>query len=150
MVYVVEILPYTLRAKGIALFWFVTGVAGAFNTVDIPATLFRSMQTDLYPVCQSTWHRSVRLEILRKSAEFLGEAGIDCLEQFFYVAWIAVEFAVVYLFFIETKGPSLEEVALLIDGKDAKVGTVNPVAEVMKESKMETQGFGVSHVERLD
>ena len=57
---------------------------------------------------------------------------------------------VVYLFFIETKGPSLEEVALLIDGKDAKVGTVNPVAEVMKESKMETQEFGVLHVERLD
>jgi len=32
MVYVVEILPYSLRAKGIALFWLLTGLTGAFNT----------------------------------------------------------------------------------------------------------------------
>ena len=29
---VVEILPYAIRAKGIALFWLLTGVCGAFNT----------------------------------------------------------------------------------------------------------------------
>ena len=28
----VEILPYSIRAKGIALFWLVTGATGAFNT----------------------------------------------------------------------------------------------------------------------
>lgn len=28
---VVEILPYTLRAKGMALFWLLTGACGAFN-----------------------------------------------------------------------------------------------------------------------
>jgi MFS family permease len=32
MLYVVEILPYSMRAKGISLFWFITGLAGAFNT----------------------------------------------------------------------------------------------------------------------
>lgn len=32
MLYVVEILPYSMRAKGISLFWLVTGLAGAFNT----------------------------------------------------------------------------------------------------------------------
>ena len=41
MVYVVEILPYTLRAKGIALFWLLTGVAGAFNTYINPLGLDR-------------------------------------------------------------------------------------------------------------
>ena len=29
---VVEILPYSIRAKGIALFWLLTGATGAFNT----------------------------------------------------------------------------------------------------------------------
>lgn len=32
MVYVTEVLPYSLRAKGIALYWLFTGAAGAFNT----------------------------------------------------------------------------------------------------------------------
>jgi hypothetical protein len=32
MLYVVEILPYSMRAKGISLFWLITGAAGAFNT----------------------------------------------------------------------------------------------------------------------
>jgi MFS family permease len=32
MLYVVEILPYSIRAKGVSLFWLVTGLAGAFNT----------------------------------------------------------------------------------------------------------------------
>jgi hypothetical protein len=39
MLYVVEILPYTMRAKGISLFWLVTGAAGAFNTYVNPIGL---------------------------------------------------------------------------------------------------------------
>ena len=39
MVYVVEILPYTMRAKGISLFWLITGLAGAFNTYVNPIGL---------------------------------------------------------------------------------------------------------------
>lgn len=35
----------------------------------------------------------------------------------------------------QTKGPSLEQVALLFDGKDAHVGRVNPVAEEFLDSK---------------
>lgn len=39
----------------------------------------------------------------------------------------------------QTKGPSLEQVALLFDGKDAKVAPVNPVADVFLE-KEEVEG----------
>lgn len=39
MLYVVEILPYSMRAKGISLFWLVTGLAGAFNTYVNPIGL---------------------------------------------------------------------------------------------------------------
>ena len=39
MLYLVEILPYTMRAKGIALFQFVTRAAGTFNTYVNPIRL---------------------------------------------------------------------------------------------------------------
>lgn len=35
----------------------------------------------------------------------------------------------------QTKGPSLEQIALLFDGKDATVAHVNPVAEEFLEGK---------------
>ncbi|GLA70775.1 hypothetical protein AtubIFM55763_000949 [Aspergillus tubingensis] len=101
MLYVVEILPYSIRAKGIALFWLVTGATGAFNT-------------------------------------YVNPLGIDAFAwkyYFFYVGWIIVEFVVVYFFFIETKGPSLEQIALLFDGKDAVVSHANPVAEEFLDEK---------------
>lgn len=36
---VVEILPYSMRAKGMSLFWLVTGATGAFNTYVNPIGL---------------------------------------------------------------------------------------------------------------
>lgn len=107
----VEILPYTLRVKGMALFWLLTGACGAFNI-------------------------------------YVNPLGIDAFAwkfYFFYVGWILVQFVVVYIFFIEvskqastsghshetdwliypqTKGPSLEQIALLFDGKDATIGKI--------------------------
>ncbi|KAF7913665.1 uncharacterized protein EAF01_000071 [Botrytis porri] len=109
MLYVVEILPYTLRAKGISLFWLVTGLAGAFNTYVNP----------------------------------LGLARFGWKFYFFYVAWIAVEFVVVYFACPETKGTSLEDVALVIEGSDAKVSKMNPV----KEAVIEKEGGAMEHVE---
>jgi MFS family permease len=98
MVYVVEILPYSIRAKGIALFWLLTGLAGAFNTYVNP----------------------------------LGIQAFGWKFYWFYVVWIAVQFTVVYFLFIETKGPSLEGVALLFDGPGMYIlqnGYENPDTE---------------------
>ena len=114
MVYVIEVLPYTLRAKGIALFWLITGVAGAFNTYVNP----------------------------------LGIQAFDWKFYWFYVAWIAVQFVVVWMFFIETKGPSLEGIALLFDGRGATIAKVNPVAEAMVEEKAGKR-LVVEHVETI-
>ncbi|PYH91998.1 sugar transporter [Aspergillus ellipticus CBS 707.79] len=113
MLYVVEILPYSLRAKGISLFWLVTGATGAFNT-------------------------------------YVNPIGIDAFAwkyYFFYVGWIVVEFVVVYFFFIETKGPSLEQVALLFDGKDAVVSHANPVAEEFLDEMKEKEGAEAREIE---
>lgn len=112
MVYVVEILPYTMRAKGISLFWLITGLAGAFNTYVNPIGLNR----------------------------------FGWKFYFFYVAWIAVEFAVVYWQCPETMGTSLEDVALVIEGDRAMVSKLNPVAEAVKENEGEQKGE-FKHVE---
>jgi hypothetical protein len=39
MLYLIEILPYTMRAKDVTLIWFVTRAAGAFNTYVNPIGL---------------------------------------------------------------------------------------------------------------
>lgn len=39
------------------------------------------------------------------------------------------------LVYLQTKGPSLEQIALLFDGKDAVVSHANPVAEEFLDEK---------------
>jgi sugar porter (SP) family MFS transporter len=39
-----------------------------------------------------------------------------------YIIWLAIQSIVVYFFYIETKGHSLETIAICFDGDDAKVG----------------------------
>jgi len=39
-----------------------------------------------------------------------------------YTAWIALELVFVYFFYVETKGPTLEEIARIFDGDNAEVG----------------------------
>lgn len=97
--------------------------------------------------------------------------GLDAFAwkfYFFYVAWIAIQFAVVYLFFIEvynispsinaiyntdtlsqTKGPSLEQIAVLFDGKDAVVSQNNPVVEDYLSNEKNEKDLHVEHVEKV-
>jgi len=39
-----------------------------------------------------------------------------------YIIWLAIQSVVVYFFYIETKGHSLESIAVCFDGEDAKLG----------------------------
>ncbi|KAH0846416.1 hypothetical protein AYO21_07147 [Fonsecaea monophora] len=39
-----------------------------------------------------------------------------------YIIWLAIQSVVVYFFYIETKGHSLETIAICFDGEDAKIG----------------------------
>ncbi|ETI28820.1 hypothetical protein G647_01272 [Cladophialophora carrionii CBS 160.54] len=85
--YPVEILPFNLRAKGIACLYACKALASVFN-------------------------------------QYVNPIGLEHLNWKFYFVYIAIlvcEIAIIYFYFVETKGPTLEEIARLFDGDDANV-----------------------------
>lgn len=83
--YITEILTFSLRMPGLALF-------------QLAQTCFSILSTYTTPI------------------------GLENLAWKYYIIWIpwvCVELLGVYLFFPETKGPSLEEIAILFDGEAA-------------------------------
>lgn len=49
-----------------------------------------------------------------------------------YICWLAIQSVVVWLFYIETKGRSLETIAVCFDGEDAKVGGAGGTAKAQE------------------
>jgi len=89
--YAVEICPYALRAKGLAIMFFCVNAALFFNNYVNPIAL----------------------------------AAIRWKYYIVYDVWLLFELGVVYLFYPETMGPTLEEMAKIFDGENAAVGEVN-------------------------
>ncbi|KAI9375045.1 general substrate transporter [Aspergillus egyptiacus] len=83
-----EILPYSLRAKGLTLMFFCVNCSLFFNQYVNPIAL-QEIQWKYYLV---------------------------------YCVWLAVEFFVVWKYYIETKETPLEEIAKYFDGDQAIVG----------------------------
>ncbi|KAK8186015.1 general substrate transporter [Phyllosticta citribraziliensis] len=83
--YAVEILPFNIRAKGIAVLWFC-----------IDASLFVS--TFVNPIALDALHWKYYI---------------------FYCVWLAIEFAIISRFYVETRNTPLEEISKYFDGEDA-------------------------------
>ncbi|KAF4332721.1 lactose permease [Fusarium beomiforme] len=84
--YCSDILPYSIRAKGLTICLGVTALSGVLN-------------------------------------QYVNPIGLDKLTGKFYFVYIVIlfiEVACIWYPFVENKGPTLEEIAVLIDGKDAK------------------------------
>jgi hypothetical protein len=72
--------------------------------------------------------------------QYVNPIGIEALGWKFYLVYVVVliiECLVIYFFYVETRGPALEEIALLFDGADAHVAgtalTVNQKGELKAE-----------------
>lgn len=89
--YAIEILPYKLRAKGLMIL-----------NISIQAALTLNVYAN--PV----------------AFDAFGNRGSWKL-YLIYTCWIFLEFCFVYFMYVETKGPTLEELAKIIDGNDAQV-----------------------------
>jgi len=64
---------------------------------------------------------------------------------FVYIVILVIEVLCIYFLFVETRGPTLEEVAILFDGKNAAVaneetleGRLNEKAEAQYSSHVES------------
>jgi len=115
--YTVEILPFEIRARGMAVMFLFVNLALFFNNYVNPVAL-DSIGWKYYIV---------------------------------YCVWLAVELAVVYFFFVETRYTPLEEIAKYFDGADARVsplamGDKQQVLE--KRDEIDSKIDGVTHVEK--
>ncbi|KAF5962403.1 lactose permease [Fusarium bulbicola] len=66
--------------------------------------------------------------------------GLDDLAWKLYtifIPWVVIEFAVIYFVFPETKGPSLEEIAIIFDGKDADASPVENKLDYVERAEVE-------------
>jgi hypothetical protein len=100
--YAIEILPYKLRAKGLMVL-----------NISIQAALTLNVYAN--PV----------------AFDAFGDRGSWKL-YLIYTCWIFLELSFVYFMYVETRGPTLEELAKVIDGTDAKVADVD-LHQVEKE-----------------
>lgn len=74
-------------------------------------------------------------------SSFTTPIGLDDLKWKFYiifVIWVMIEFGVVYMLFPETKGPSLEDIAILFDGHTHGYAEKNMEEASESKSKIET------------
>jgi hypothetical protein len=58
--------------------------------------------------------------------QYVNPIGLEALQWRFYFVYIAilvVECICIWFLFVETKGPTLEEIAALFDGEDANVAS---------------------------
>jgi len=56
----------------------------------------------------------------------------------FYTVWVFVELVFVYFFFVETRGPTLEELAKIFDGENAEVAHLT-LNEIEKETAVDNE-----------
>ncbi|CAI7585067.1 unnamed protein product [Penicillium pancosmium] len=85
--YPAEILPFSIRAKGLAVTMAATALSSVFN-------------------------------------QYVNPIGLESLKWRFYFVYIAIlviECLCIWFLFVETKGPTLEEIAKLFDGEHANV-----------------------------
>lgn len=97
--YCVEILPYSIRAKGLAVNFALTALSSVFN-------------------------------------QYVNPIGLESLAWRYYFVYIAIlvfECLAIWLLFVETRGPTLEEIAELFDGEDAKLVKVDATDKTVEE-----------------
>lgn len=71
----------------------------------------------------------------------VGLANIGWKFYIYYCVWVAIIFLIVYFFFVETAGPTLEELTYLFEGPDAKAEMAKMAEKVDATQMLETAHF---------
>ncbi|KAF9632465.1 putative hexose transporter protein [Lasiodiplodia theobromae] len=112
--YCAEILPFHIRAKGLAVTMAGTAASSVFNQYVNP----------------------------------IGLAALHWKFYFVYIAILVLECGAIYFLYVETRGPTLEEIARLFDGEDADVAGKEEVVDVARGKIAKgNSAVGAEHVE---
>ncbi|KAH8657899.1 general substrate transporter [Xylariales sp. PMI_506] len=114
VVYVVEILPFQLRARGLVLYSFAVALALIFN-------------------------------------QYVNPIALEAIKWKYYIVydvWLLFELIVVYFLFIETRGSSLEEISLMIDGPEMKAKMLDNVEAATTTAFQEKNQANATNIER--
>ena len=103
--YAVEILPYSLRAKGLM-----------FLNISIQVALL--LNTYLNPLAFEAWEAD-------EENKDTGYGGTTWYLYLIYTIWVFGEVVFIYFMYVETRGPTLEELVKVIDGEDAQVADID-------------------------
>jgi hypothetical protein len=122
--YTVEILPFFLRAKGLAFMNISVMGAIIFNQYTNPIAL-DALQWKCKLDSKCEWHAT---NTSHKS------------DYLVYSCWLVFELAYMYMFAVETKGRSLEETAALFDGDEAVYELKDRAKADMVEGGQEEKG----------
>ena len=95
--YTVEILPYKLRAKGVFIMNLAVQVALTINNYVNPIPI----------------------------SEGGGWYGQNWKLFACYAGWVLLELIWIWFFYVETRGPTLEEIARIFDGDNAEVADID-------------------------
>jgi sugar porter (SP) family MFS transporter len=107
--YAVELLPYSLRAKGLMILNYAIQIALLLNTY-------------LNPLAFEAWEAPKDAD---GNDSKTGYGGTTWYLYLIYTIWVAGEFVFIYFMFVETRGPTLEELVKVIDGPDAQVADID-------------------------
>ena len=126
--YAVEILPYSLRAKGLML-------------LNISVQIALLLNNYLNPLAFDAWEAP-------KSDDGSLYGGNTWRLYLIYSIWVFGEVCFIYFMYVETRGPTLEEVAKVIDGDNAAVGHVS-MDKVEKEALHEENDHASSEGQQI-
>lgn len=138
--YAIEVLPYNLRAKGLMIMNLSVQVALTLNTYANPVGFeaFEPHTWKLYLIYTVSPLR-IKAHPANQRQKNNNPEKITAANSFSFSSqcWIALEFVFVYVMYVETKGPTLEELAKVIDGDNAAVAKLD-LHQVEKEAQIES------------
>ncbi|KAG7126076.1 hypothetical protein HYQ44_001116 [Verticillium longisporum] len=83
-----------------------------------------------------------------KGEEGTGYGGNTWILYLIYVIWVFFELCFVFYMFVETRGPTLEELVKVIDGPDAQVADID-LGHVEKDTALEAEKREDAGVEQV-
>lgn len=114
-------------------------VSFPFHMLAMYADTLQSLEIVTYQMRAKTWaFVLLTIQVASIFGGYVNPVGLENIGWKFYIyycVWVAVVFLVVYFFFVETAGPTLEELTYLFEGEGAKQKMVARMQDIKDEEE---------------